>query len=69
MLQTVEDSHPFVVVSEAGKSSVVYDVSVFKGGTKMTTAEGSAMSKDRAVKLVKLGYAAEITEEAPATPA
>lgn len=62
MLQTVEDSHPYIAPDpETGVPSVCYDVRKLYEGTEYSDEDGGPDFAGRAANLVRLGYAQDVT--------
>ena len=63
MIQTVEDSHPFIAPDpETGVPGVGYDIrKLYEGGVYDENNGGPGWA-DRAANLIRLGYAAEVAE-------
>lgn len=60
MLQTVDDSHKFVVTDANGDPSISYDTRRYEGGKTYDESNGGPDFERRAAGLVKLGYAKEV---------
>lgn len=61
MLQTVEDSHPYIG-DDNGAPVALFDVRKFYEGQTYTPETGGPDFDRRAQNLVRLGYAVEVVE-------